>query len=362
MIEDRGLRDSEIKDQTQNTKPKTHNAEPKTLNPEPETNRAQLGEQGMIVKIKELITRKNLRKVVTDYFLLTIGSVILAINFDIFLAPHNIAPGGISGAAIIIHKFTDWLPGITMLILTFPMLVVGFFYLGRFRFLIRGAYVTVIYSLGVDVLAPFLPPEVTDDVLLSALYAGVVGGIGIGFIYRGGTSPAGTSVISRVLNLKTGIPNSQIYMLIDGGVILAAGAVFGWEMALYAFVTLFVWGLVADYVLEGPSVVRTALIVTDAPEEISQALLNRMGVGVTAWTGKGMFSKKEHMTLFCALNRPDVKILTSIVNEVDPRAFLVIMQGHQAKGGRLRQVLQPNFRKNGPSESAPKISDAEEMI
>ena len=125
-------------------------------------------------------------------------------------------------------------------------------------------------------------------------------------------------------------------------VILIAGLVFGWEAALYAFVTLFMWGLVADYVLEGPSVVRTAFIVTDEPENVSQALLNRMGVGVTAWEGKGMFSKREHTTLFCALNRPDVKILTTIVNEVDPRAFVVIMQGHQARGGRLRQALQLN--------------------
>jgi uncharacterized membrane-anchored protein YitT (DUF2179 family) len=291
-------------------------------------------------KINKLATQINLRKVVPDYILLTIGSIILAINFDIFLVPFNIAPGGVSGAAIIIKQFTGWLPGITMLVLTIPMLIIGFYYLGRFRFLIRASYVTLVYSLGIDVLAKFLPPGVTDDLLLNALYGGVVGGIGIGFVYRGGTSPAGTSVISRVLNLKTGIPNSQVYMLIDGGVILIAGLVFGWEMALYAFVTLFMWGLVADYVLEGPSVVRTAFIVTDEPENVSQALLNRMGVGVTAWTGKGMFSKREHTTLFCALNRPDVKILTAIVNEVDPRSFVVIMQGHQARGGRLRQALK----------------------
>jgi uncharacterized membrane-anchored protein YitT (DUF2179 family) len=293
-------------------------------------------------KLNKVVGKINLRKVVPDYILLTIGSLILAINFDIFLAPFNIAPGGISGTAIIIKQFTGWLPGITMLVLTIPMLVLGFYYLGRFRFLIRASYVALIYSLGVDVLARCLPPGVTDDLLLNAVYGGVVGGIGIGFIYRGGTSPAGTSVISRVLNLKTGIPNSQVYMLIDGGIILIAGLVFGWEMALYAFVTLFMWGLVADYVLEGPSVVRTALIVTDEPEYVSQALLNRMGVGVTAWTGKGMFSKREHTTLFCALNRPDVKILTSIVNEIDPRSFVVIMQGHQARGGRLRQALRSN--------------------
>ncbi|MBT8374096.1 MAG: YitT family protein [Deltaproteobacteria bacterium] len=290
----------------------------------------------MSQKIIQLKTKINLRKAVPDYILLTIGSIILAIDFDVFLAPFNIAPGGTSGAAIIINEFTGWLPGLTMLVLTIPMLILGFYYLGRFRFLIRSSYVTVFYSLGVDLMAKHLPPGITDDLLLNALYGGVLGGIGIGFIYRGGTSPAGSSVISRVINLKTGIPNSQVYMLIDGSVILIAGLVFGWEMALYAFVTLFMWGLVADYVLEGPSVVRTAFIVTDEPENISQALLNRMGIGVTSWTGKGMYTHTEHTTLFCALKRPDVKILTSIVNEVDPRSFVVIMQGHQAMGGRLR--------------------------
>ena len=111
-------------------------------------------------------------------------------------------------------------------------------------------------------------------------------------------------------------------------------------MALYAFVTLFMWGLVADYVLEGPSVVRTAFIVTDKPEEVSRVLLERMSVGVTGWAGKGMFSKKAHATLFCTVNRPDVNILKSLVNDADPRAFVVIVQGQQAKGGTLRQTLR----------------------
>jgi uncharacterized membrane-anchored protein YitT (DUF2179 family) len=311
----------------------------------------------MLQKIKNWIANINLRKVLTDYCLLTVGSIILAINFDIFLAPFNIAPGGVSGMAIILYEFTGWFQGLTMLVLTIPMLILGFYFLGRFRFLIRASYVTLIYSLGVDVLAGFLPPGVTNDLLLNALYGGIVGGVGIGLIYRGGTSPAGTSVISRVLNLKTGIPNSQVYMFIDGGVILLAGAIFGWEMALYAFATLFMWGLVADYVMEGPSMVRTAFIVTDAPETVSQALLNRMGVGVTGWEGKGMFSKTKHMTLFCAVNRPDVRRLTAIVNEVDPMAFVVIVQGHQAKGGRLRQVVHIKNRKNRTKQLAAKSID-----
>ena len=288
-----------------------------------------------------MIANLDLGKILTEYFLLTMGSAILAVNFDLFLAPFNIAPGGTSGAAIIIHEFTGWPKGLTMLILTLPMLVIGFFYLGRFRFLVRALYVTLVYSLGVDGLVMVLPPAgVTQDLLLNALYGGIVGGIGIGLIYRGGTSPAGTSVISRVIQMKTGIPNSQVYMLIDGGVILIAGLVFGWEIALYAFVTLFTWGFVADYVLEGPSVVRTVFIVTDFAEEVSQVLMDRLGVGVTAWAGKGMFSKTEHTTLFSTVSRSDVNLLKAIVNDADPKAFVVIAQGHQAKGGVLRKSVR----------------------
>ena len=291
-------------------------------------------------KLGALISDLDFRKILPEYLLLTIGSAILAVNFDLFLAPFNIAPGGVSGATIIIHKFTGWPKGLTMLVLTLPMLFVGFFYLGRFRFLVRAFYVTVVYSLGVDGLEIVLPAGVTKDLLLNALYGGIVGGIGIGLIYRGGTSPAGTSVISRVVQLKTGIPNSQVYILIDGGVILIAGLVFGWEMSLYAFVTLFTWGFVADYVLEGPSVVRTVFIVTDSPEEVSQAVMDRLGVGVTGWAGKGMFSKSEHTTLFSTVNRSDVNALKTIVNDTDPKAFVVIAQGHQTKGGSLRKSVR----------------------
>ena len=115
---------------------------------------------------------------------------------------------------------------------------------------------------------------------------------------------------------------------------------FGWEMSLYAFITLFTWGFVADYVLEGPSVVRTIFIVTDLPEEVSQVLMVRLGVGVTGWAVKGMFSQTEHSTLFCTVNRSDVNVLKAIINDADPKAFVVIAQGHQTKGGRLRKTTR----------------------
>ena len=111
-------------------------------------------------------------------------------------------------------------------------------------------------------------------------------------------------------------------------------------MSLYAFITFFTGGFVADYVLEGPSVVRTVFIVTDSLEEVFQVLMDRLGVGVSGWAVKGMFSKTEHTTLFSTVNRSEVKVLKAIVSDADPKAFVVIAQGHQTKGGMLRKTVR----------------------
>lgn len=164
----------------------------------------------------------------------------------------------------------------------------------------------------------------------------MIGGIGYGLIIRGRGMTSGTGIISRVVQLRTGIPVSQLYILIDGGVILLMGFTFGWANALYAAIMLFVWGLATDYVLEGPSIVRVVFIVTDKPEAVGDILMSRLGVGVTRWQGEGMYSRAEHTVLFCTVTRPDVELLRSAVQEIDDDAFIVIGQGHQATGGVLR--------------------------
>ena len=280
--------------------------------------------------------RHNLPARARNYLFLALGALLLAVNVNVFLAPSNIAPGGVSGSAIIINHFTRWPIGVLMLVLNVPLIALGFRSLGRFQFLRRTVFVVLLYNLGVDVLARYLTRGLTDDLLLNALYGGVLGGIGTGLIYRGGGTSAGTGIIARVLQRRTGIPVSQVYFVTDSGVILVAGLVFGWDRALYALITLFVWGLVTDYVLEGPSVVRTAFIVTDFPEQVGGAVLNQLGLGVTAWPAMGMFTEQEHSVLFCTVSRPEVDDLRTVVHAADPSAFVVIGHGHQARGGVLR--------------------------
>lgn len=273
------------------------------------------------------------RKTLATYAVLTLGGVILASNVALFLAPSRIAPGGVSGTAILLNHLLNFPVGVMMLLLNIPLLALGFRNLGRFHFLTKTLYVVIIYNLGADVVANYLPHGVSSNILLNAIFAGVVGGIGTGIIYRAGGTTASTGVISRILQLKTGIPISQVYFITDGVIILAAGIVFGWEAALYALVTLYVWGITTDYVLEGPSVVRTAFIVTDERERVSKALLEELQIGVTAWVGEGMFTEKKHHVLFCTVSRPFVDRLRETIIAADPNAFVVITHGHQATGG-----------------------------
>jgi uncharacterized membrane-anchored protein YitT (DUF2179 family) len=265
--------------------------------------------------------------------------VLLVVCVDVFLVPAQIAPGGVSGLAIILNDRLGWPIGLTMLVLNVPLLALGFNQLGRFRFLLRTAYVVLIYSLGIDLLARFVPVGgISDNVLLNALYGGVVGGIGTGLVYRGGGTVGGTGILGRVLQLRSGMPISQVYLITDGGVILLAGIIFGWEQGLYALLALFVWGLATDYLLEGPSVVRTAFIVTDHGPAVAQAIVDRLGVGVTTWPAAGQYTQAEHTVLFCTISRPDVDELRRAVTAADAEAFLVIGHGHQATGGVVRAV------------------------
>jgi uncharacterized membrane-anchored protein YitT (DUF2179 family) len=285
---------------------------------------------------------KNLDFNFQSWLLLTIGSLVQALNVNLFLVPAKIAPGGVSGSAIIIQEFTGWPIGLMMLVMNIPLLILGYRNLGRFKFLTRTLYVVFLSSFLVDFLAQWLPPQgITQDLLLNSLYAAVVGGIGNGLVYRGQGTSGGTSILGRIVQLKTGIPISQVYLLTDGIIVVVAGIVFGWERALYALITLFLWGVVSDQVLEGPSVVRTAFIISDQPEEIARAVFLRLGLGVTAWPARGMFTEQEHTVLFCTINRPDMHVLRQVVMEIDPQAFVVIGHGHQAIGGVLPRNYQP---------------------
>lgn len=308
-----------------------------------------------MLKRLAMFDRKKLITIAQSYLLLTVGAGLLAINFNIFMAPSQIAPGGIGGVALLFVKLTGWSAGTILLGLQGVMIFVGFWYLGRIQFVIRALYVSLIYGFGVDLLQSWLPAQgITDDLLLNGIFGGLIGGIGAGLIFRGRSSVAGTSVISRIVQLKTGMPISQLYIFIDGGIILLQAMAFGWDKALYGVIMLFIYGLAADYVQEGPSVVRTTFIVTNEPDLVAKTLFEQLRVGVTAWPGTGMFTHRQRTILFCTVSRAEIGTLKQIVTQSDPTAFVTVGHGHQAIGGVVRRpepARKPTSVRKPPSEA-----------
>ncbi len=281
-------------------------------------------------------TRHEAVRLVTDFALLTVGAVLMIYAFRTFMLPYGIAGGGVGGLALVANDWLGLAPGLTMLVLNLPILVLGYRALGGTRFLVRTAYVVVLYNLGVDTLGHVFPEGLSDDLLLMALFGGVVSGIGAGLVYRAAGTPAGTGVISRIVQLRTGLPVSQIYLVLDGSVIALQGLTFGWEAALYSVVLLFVNGLAVDYVLEGPSVVRTLTVVTNQPDVVSAVVFDTMRVGVTEWSATGMYTDEQRHILFCTVSRAEAPRLVEAIQDADPGAFTVIGHAHQRRGGLVR--------------------------
>lgn len=269
--------------------------------------------------------------------LLVIGALIAAVSVNLFYRPVDIAPGGLSGIAVILNALFGLPVGLLVLLGNIPIQILGYRMLGGWRVVARTVLFLIVYSLAIDLLAPYFPANgLTDDRLLNAVFGGIVGGIAGGLVYRTGGTLGGTSTLARILQNKMGLSLNNTYLYTDTGVILLAGLVFGWEGALYAIVAIFVDGAVADYVLEGPSTIRTATIITDQPEPVAYAIIHQLQRGVTGWDGLGMYTQRERTVLFVTVMRPEIEDLRRLVFAIDDKAFIVIGQGHTAYGEGFR--------------------------
>jgi uncharacterized membrane-anchored protein YitT (DUF2179 family) len=265
--------------------------------------------------------------------LILIGSLAQAIGLRLFLVPAQLASGGVSGIAQLINHYTDWPIGVMVFIGNIPLFLLGWRFLGGRRFGWRTAAAVISYSFFVDFLVLFLPENgLTDDILLNSLYGAVVSGFGYGLVYRARGTSGGSDILARILNHWRGVSMSASYLMVDSAVILGAGLVFGWKQALYALIALYASGLVAETTLEGPTTVRTALIVTGQPEVVSGRILEDMQRGVTVVPGTGAYTGMARPVLYCVVTKAEVAFLKTIVQEADPTAFMVIGQAHEALG------------------------------
>lgn len=278
-----------------------------------------------------------------DYLLITVAALIQAISLRLFFVPADLASGGVSGISQLINHFTGWPIGLMILLGNIPLFVLGWRFLGGFRFAARTALAIFMLSAFTDLLikTPFFAPngaatqlinDLQGDIFLNALYGAIVSGVGYGLVYRARGTSGGSDVLARILSHYRGVPVTQSYLIVDTIVILGAGFVFGWKAALYAMIALYVSGLAAETTLEGGGTVRTAMIVTSQPQAISERVLEELERGVTVLEGTGAYTGAQRPVLYCVITRAEVAAVKAIVHEVDPRAFMVIGVAHEALG------------------------------
>ena len=283
------------------------------------------------------------------------GALIASFGFAVFQVPFKLAAGGITGLGIILNNFIPVPVGMTYLLLNIPLLLLGYFQLGRWRFVLSTVVAVFCLSISIDLLNAHLPQflknwPITDDMLLASIYAGVLFGVGLGLIYRAGGTIGGTSIPARILYERLGFPLSQSYLYCDGAIILVAGLVFRWEVALLAILTLVLSGIISDLVLEGISQVRTVTIVTKKPEDVRHAIIYQLRRGVSLWSIEGGYSKTPRAMIFCTILRSRVADLKYTIATVDPEAFIVIGVAQQVVGGYGQRLPASALKISGDNQ------------
>ncbi len=313
-----------------------------------------------MLKLRSVVELYGFHRIIHNQIWIAIGSVLAALGYSLFQVPINLVAGGAGGIAIIVKHFTNFPVGTTYFLINIPLLIIGFRYLGRWHFIFSTLLSVIIFSISADLFSYFLPQTmarfpITDDLLLNALYAGVVFGLGSGIIFRFGGTIGGTAILGRIINNKTGFPMSQSYFFTDGLIILVAGLIFGWELALLALISLFFTGFASDFVLEGVSQVRTVNIITNKPDELKHEMMHKLRRGISQWSVMGGYSNKEYTMIFCTVSRSQVQDLKMIVAEVNPEAFMVIGVAQQARNGHGFKLLK-NPKKKAKNVNVEDIS------
>lgn len=276
----------------------------------------------------------RMARVARDYALMTIGAICIALSVNLFLVPNEVVTGGVTGVAIMLNSLLGTPVGLITLLFNIPLLIAGFRYLGGFVFGIRTIYATVALSLAIDLLQPLLNRYVSAprDALLYTLYGGVLDGLGVGLVFRAQGTTGGIDIIARFLQRWRGVAVGRSLLIMNALVFAAAAYLYSLDKVLYALLVAFVSGRVVDLVLEGAAYARQAIIITTRPDQLRQAILQRLDRGVTQLQGLGGYTSATRTILLSVVAQSEISLLKAIVREHDPNAFVIISNVHEVLG------------------------------
>ena len=281
------------------------------------------------------ITKESLYQ----YAVITLGALVLALGQLVFIKPLHIPLGGVSGVALVANYLWKLPIGLVSIVLNLPLFVLGWRTMGR-EFFYKTVYATVVNSIFLDILDPILP-AFPVEMLLAALYGGIVMGAGYGLLFRAGGTSGGIDIVSKWLNGKKDIPVGTTNFIINIFVIIGSAAIYGNpDSALYALVTSYVSSVVIDKMVYGMDAQKSALIITGKPVEVSRGIMEQLHRGVTAMEGVGMYTGDKRTVLLCAVRRHETGTLKRIILQEDARAFMLISNTNEVFGTNFKRLGQ----------------------
>jgi uncharacterized membrane-anchored protein YitT (DUF2179 family) len=278
-----------------------------------------------------------------------VGVLLLALANDIFLIPNNVFSGGATGLALVINSYMQVPVGVLVLLINVPLVLAGIIWLGGLRFLVRTAYAVVVYSTLLDLLRPYTGP-VTDQPLLYTLYGGLMGGAGVGLVFRMQGTTGGDDIVAQLLHRFRAIPINSALVIINAAVLALVGFRFGPEKALYALISAFAASKAVDFVLEGLRPTRLLYIISDQPDAIAQRIQSATGRGITFLSGQGAYKRRDYQVIMTAVRQQELPTITSIVREVDPAAFVIVSEAREVLGYGFKPLPTPP---RSPAISSP---------
>ena len=281
----------------------------------------------------------NWKTLLLDLLICTIGSVLFAFSTHYFMAPHDIAPGGVTGIATLVNYAFHAPIGLVSFLINLPLLILGIIYLGH-PFVLKSGYCILVYTFFIDVVFKKFPIFESENKLLVALFGGLIMGCGLGLIFMRNASTGGTDIGARLLQRKLPhISMGRLMMGIDALVVVSSAIVYNSiEAALYAIICIFVSSKVIDMILYGQDVSKEIMIITDHPEECADALMKELDRGLTLFDGEGGYTRQPKKVVMCVVRRNEFYSVKQIVKRVDPNAFMIISE--------VSEVLGEGFKEN----------------
>ncbi len=254
-------------------------------------------------------------------FFMILGSILVSIGLETFLIPNNIIDGGMTGISIMANHLTNIPLGVFIFIFNLPFVIIGYRQIGK-TFAFSTVFSVICLSIGVSLFTPV--PGVTQDILLATIFGGIILGVGVGLIIRNGGSLDGTEIIAIILDKRSAFSIGEIVMFFNLFILGSSGLIFGWDRAMYSLIAYFIAFKTIDITVEGLDESKAVIIVSEKNKDISDAIIARLGRGVTFLEGKGAYSGNEINVIYVVLSRLEIAKLKSIVNGFDEDALITI--------------------------------------